>query len=258
MYSSKKKSLWGAFLKLLFILFSTFLFDYSFSNIPKLCIDIVRDLNKKAKESYIHLLTFLEIEKIFNENTSASHRAQKLFDLVLRDRITTLSPEIKNKIKQLLKKRVLSNKDTSVTFYNQETDTIHLKNDFPEIEPSYIYYASFIHEVEHALQNYLLHEKFPTLNTNESDTTALRTQQEIGAMFLEYDYIRLIPANEKKKALEEAKKNTTSLTSDSDKKYFETLLAGTYSKPIEYIKANQKNGRYSVESIERFFESFGH
>jgi hypothetical protein len=258
MYSSKKKSLWGAFLKLLFILFSTFLFDYSFSNIPKLCIDIVRDLNKKAKESYIHLLTFIEIEKIFNENTSASHRAQKLFDLVLRDRITTLSPEIKNKIKQLLKKRVLSNKDTSVTFYNQETDTIHLKNDFPEIEPNYIYYASFIHEVEHALQNYLLHEKVPKLKAEAVDTVGLRTQQEIGAMLLEYDYIRMVPESERKKAFEEAQKNMSQDISESEKKYFKTLLLGTYSKPIDYIKAHQREGRYSVESIEKFFESFGH
>lgn len=258
MYSSKKNNFFGNSLKAIILLSCIFSFHYSFCNIPKICIDFVRDLNKRAKQSYIRFFTQIEIEKIFNDNTASSFRAQKLFELVLRERLNDLSNEIKNKTKQLLKKRVLSNKETGVTFYNQETDTIHLKNDFPEIEPSYIYYASFLHEIEHALQNYLLHEKLPKVKADEIDTVGLRTQQEIGAMLLEYDYIRQVPESERKKAYEEAQKNMSQETSEAEKKYFKTLLLGNYSKPIEYIKANQKEGRYSVESIENFFESFGH
>ena len=231
--------------------------NFGFSNIPKSCIDTIRDFNKRAKDSYIGLIAQIEIQKLFLEQKNSHLCAKKLFDIVLQERLKDLSPKIKNKISHLLKKRVVLNK-AEVTYYNQESDTIYLHNDFPEVEPNYIYYASFIHEIEHALQNYLIQEKFPKVTSDQIDTVGLRTQQEIGAMLLEYDYIRNVPENEKKKALIEAEKNTTALISEADKKYFQTLLSGSYLKPIDYIKANQREGRYSVESIEKFFESFSH
>ncbi len=229
----------------------------SHSNIPKSCLDTIRDQNKKAKDSYISLIAQLEVQMLFSKEKDSSILAEKLFEIVLRERLQSVSEEVKKKIDTLFKKRIKSSNEIGVTYYKPEIDTIYIHNDFPKIQPNYIYFASLIHEVEHALQHYILGEKFPKLDLNELDTVALRTQQEIGAMFLEYDFIRLVPEGEKKKALEEARKNFSPQTTEADKKYFETLLSSSYSKPIDYIRANQKNGRYSVESIEKFFESFG-
>lgn len=241
----------------IFFFFSTVIFYQAHSNIPKSCVDIIRDLNKRAKDSYITPIAQMEIKLLFSKEKDSSFFAQKLFEIVLRERLHSVSDGIKKKLNNLIRKKIKLSNEPGISFYKLEADTIYIHNDFPKVEPNYIYYASLIHEIEHAIQYYVLQEKFPTLNTSELDTVALRTQQEIGAMFLEYDYIRLVPENEKRKALEEVRKNLSPQNSDTDKKYFETLLSGNYAKPIEYIKANQRKGRYSVESIEKFFESFG-
>lgn len=241
----------------IFFLFSFIISFQAFSNIPKSCVDIIRDLNKKAKHSYISPMAQIEINHLFSKQKDSSFFAQKLFEIVLRERVHGVSDGIKKKLNALLRTKIKRSNEPGISFYKLEADTVYIHNDFPNIEPNYIYYASLIHEIEHAIQYYVLREKFPALNTSELDTVALRTQQEIGAMFLEYDYIRLVPENEKRKALEEVRKNLSSQNSDADKKYFETLLSHSYAKPIEYIKANQRKGRYSVESIEKFFESFG-
>lgn len=229
-----------------------------FANTAKSCIEAIRDLNRKAQQSYITFNGILEIQKLFKDQKNPSIIAKKLFEIVLRERTLNLSPEIQNKLSTLLKKKIIKSKEISVTYYNQESDEIYLYNDFPKIEPNYIYYASFIHEVEHALQNYLLQEKFPNIKLEELDTVGLRTQQEIGAMLLEFDFIRYIPETERKKALEEAQRNGGPFISEVDKTYFRNLLSGNYARPIDYIRAHQISGRYSVESIEKFFESFGH
>lgn len=135
-----------------------------------------------------------------NPNISDADLPKEFFNVYKESRLKGLSPAARSKVEEALKNtKVVEPDGTSVGSYYSKNNSIELNYD-PEMVESLRYYKTYVHEIEHSIQNTSNSKVRSFLRTlsyrNFSPEPKFRYhhRQELGAMKAEYDFLKNMPA----------------------------------------------------------------
>jgi hypothetical protein len=162
---------------------------------------VLRDLNEPLLSGYLSLKEEAEIRDWFSDTQLPEQiRAQGAFEDLMEARLRELPPEVRASVIRIKKGVITTYPADEIAQYERRQVHVFLPKEHWKTAVSYFIQ---VHELEHAIQVAMEAH----LSAQAKDSLQYRTQvihlTETGAMAAEYHYLKLIPAQEKRKLAKE-------------------------------------------------------
>lgn len=200
----------------------------------------------------------VEINEIFDRDSlSNKEKARLAFETFLEARLRKVDPTLSFEIRKAYKELVIKHTSGPLkAHYDLKTGKVIAE--IPEFyADSLVSYAIIAHELEHKLQNLRIDSEglshFKLAFQKFVYKVDERFLKESGAMRAEWIYISSTPESVRVKIAQEILKNPN--IENSEKSIILIMLLGADEKIDDYLALQHAVGRYSKESIKKYFRA---
>jgi len=226
------------------------------------CIRVFQKINQEIRWGYVRPQTRERvIQYFYDQKIPAQDRAKKIFAAVVSDRIKLLPKKEAKAVQKFLLKNVYldyqeSGSPAFAGFFNESPpNKKEIVLSLPvDLRDTIIEYTMLTHELEHYIQSLAIarkpitrHKSTAELITHFVDFTY---EKEVGAMLSEFEYLNVIPQEERKKLVQSVTAHPELFEPDTQELIINLLDHGS-TTPMEHVEFQHQKGRYDRDSLIR-------
>lgn len=230
------------------------------SNKSSYCVGVFQKINDEIRFGYVSPKTRERVTQYLNDKkVPAKDRAKKIFYEVISDRIKLLPKKEGQIVKNfLLDHVVLDHQESGSPVFAGFFDESHYGKkeiiiSIPiDLSDTIIEYTLLTHELEHYIQSLAISHSPMGIDKSSIESVThfvdFKYEKEVGAMLSEFEYLNVIPPENRNQLAQSIKENP-SLFDEDTTQFLQSILNFHGTTPMEYVKKQHAIGRYDRESI---------